>query len=159
VTCLLDVNVLVALAVEEHQHHDPAEQWFASLDGGFATCPITEGGLIRLLLRFGQSAATAISILEGFTESPGYEFWPDDRTYSDISFAGVIGHRQVTDAYLAELARTHDGSIATFDSGLASAHGDVAVLIPKELPGSAVCGPLGRGGVVVPTFQFALVAF
>lgn len=130
-SCLLDVNVLVALAVEEHQHHRQAEQWFADLEGGFATCPITEGGLIRLLLRFGQSAATAITILEGFTESPGYEFWPDDRTYSDISFAGVIGHRQVTDAYLAELARSRNGSIATFDTGLASSHSDVAILVSK----------------------------
>jgi uncharacterized protein len=62
----------------------------------------------------------------------GYEFWTDDVSYDSVSFAGVMGHRQVTDAYLAGLARSKGGRIATFDTGLASAHSDVAVLIPKD---------------------------
>jgi predicted nucleic acid-binding protein len=43
---------------------------------------------------------------------------------------GVIGHRQATDAYLAQLAREHGGRLATFDQGLAKLHGDIAELVP-----------------------------
>ena len=128
---LLDVNVLVALAIHEHNHHDAAERWFAELEGGFATCPITEGGLVRSLLREGQSIASALQVLGGFASFPGHEFWPDDLPYSSVSLVGVVGHRQVTDAYLAGLARARGGKIATFDSGLSSLHTDVAVLVPK----------------------------
>jgi predicted nucleic acid-binding protein len=46
---------------------------------------------------------------------------------------GVIGHRQVTDAYLAQLARANHGRLATFDRGLAALHTDIAELIP-EIP-------------------------
>jgi uncharacterized protein len=41
----------------------------------------------------------------------------------------VLGHRQVTDAYLAALARHHHGKLATFDKGLAALHSDVAVAL------------------------------
>jgi len=43
---------------------------------------------------------------------------------------GVIGHRQVTDGYLAELARFNRGRLATFDRGLAALHPDIAYLVP-----------------------------
>ena len=58
-TVLLDANVLIALLVDDHVHHAAAENWFADLDGSFATCPITQGSLMRLLIREGQAAATA----------------------------------------------------------------------------------------------------
>ncbi|WP_026929074.1 TA system VapC family ribonuclease toxin [Glycomyces tenuis] len=129
---LLDVNVLAALAIDEHNHHDVAERWFAEREGGFATCPITQGGLVRSLLREGRSAITAIEVLEGFTSFTGHEFWPDDLPYTAVSLKGVVGHRQVADAYLAGLARARSGKVATFDSGMSSLHSDVAVLIPKS---------------------------
>jgi predicted nucleic acid-binding protein len=38
---LLDVNVLVALLVPEHQHHDAAIEWFAAeANQGWATCAV-----------------------------------------------------------------------------------------------------------------------
>ena len=61
---------------------------------------------------------------------PSHEFWPDDIGYLDTNLSGVLGHRQVTDAYLAGLARHHRGRLATFDSGLAALHNDVAELVP-----------------------------
>lgn len=61
-----------------------------------------------------------------------HEFWPDQVAYTDVPLAGVIGHRQVTDAYLAQLARTNEGRLATFDQGLAKLHDDVAWLIPMR---------------------------
>ncbi|HEY7215024.1 MAG TPA: hypothetical protein VIC28_10365 [Thermoanaerobaculia bacterium] len=47
---LLDVNVLVALFDPDHVHHEAAHTWFAAHRGaGWATCPLTENGLIRIL--------------------------------------------------------------------------------------------------------------
>jgi uncharacterized protein len=58
-------------------------------------------------------------------------FWPDDRPYDAVTLRGVIGHRQVTDGYLAALSRARHGRLATFDKGLAVTHADVVVLLPS----------------------------
>ena len=97
--------------------------------GQFATCPITQGSLMRLLVREGQSASAAYAILDGTTADPRHEFWADDIPYTDVPTQGIIGHRQVTDAYLAQLARAHGSRLATFDRALAKLHHDVADLI------------------------------
>lgn len=129
---LLDANVLVALADAAHVHHDSAVRWFAASDAFFATCPITQGALLRVLLRLQtvQSAAAAARVLSGFTAHPRHRFWPEDVDYTALSWSGVLGHRQVTDAYLAALARQHGARLATLDRGLAALHTDVATLIP-----------------------------
>jgi hypothetical protein len=127
---LLDANVLIALIVEDHVHHGPAETWFTTSGTVFATCPITQGSLMRLLIREGQSAQSARSVLQEITASPQHEFWPDNASYHDIPVGGIIGHRQVTDAYLAHLARSYSARLATFDQALAKLHPDVADLIP-----------------------------
>ena len=129
---LLDANVLIALVVEEHVHHDQAEAWFVASRTGFATCPITQGSLMRLLIREGQSAEAARSVLQEITASPRHEFWPDNASYHDIPITGIIGHRQVTDAYLAHLARSYSARLITFDQALAKLHADVAELIPDS---------------------------
>jgi uncharacterized protein len=126
---LLDANVLIALVVEEHVHHAQAEAWFLASNTSFATCPITQGSLMRLLIREGQSAETARSVLREIASSPQHEFWPDNASYHDIPVVGIIGHRQVTDAYLAHLARSYSARLATFDQALAKLHADVADLI------------------------------
>ncbi|GDY30546.1 TA system VapC family ribonuclease toxin [Gandjariella thermophila] len=131
-TVLLDTNVLVALLVADHVHHEAAETWFAHIDRRFATCPITEGGLVRILIRQGQPAESVSSVMSAVSSHPGHEFWPDDLPYRVIPMTGVIGHRQVTDAYLAQLARTRGGRLATFDQGLAKLHDDVADLVPTK---------------------------
>jgi hypothetical protein len=59
-----------------------------------------------------------------------HDFWSDDVSYLDVRLEGVVGHRQVTDAYLAGLARGRGGRLATFDGGLAALHPDVAVRVP-----------------------------
>ena len=129
-TVLLDANMLIALLVEDHVHHGAAENWFTGMSGNFATCPITQGSLTRLLIREGQSASAAREILTGTTADPRHEFWADDVTYADVPTQGIIGHRQVTDAYLAQLARAHASRLATFDQALAKLHPDVAELVP-----------------------------
>jgi toxin-antitoxin system PIN domain toxin len=132
VTVLLDANVLIALLVDDHVHHVAAENWFVGTSGNFATCPITQGSLMRLLIREGQSAATAQAVLNGVTGDVRHEFWPDDVGYADVPIQGIIGHRQVTDAYLARLARARGFRLATLDRAIAKLHNDVADLIPDS---------------------------
>ena len=128
-TVLLDANVLIALLVDDHVHHEAAEAWFIDMADHFATCPITQGSLMRLLVREGQSAAAAHAILDGTTADPRHEFWADDIPYTDVPTQGIVGHRQVTDAYLAQLARAHGSRLATFDQAMAKLHHDVADLV------------------------------
>lgn len=126
---LLDANVLIALTVADHVHHDITEDWLLGLEGRFATCPLTQGALIRLSIRNGASAAQAISALKSVTGHTSHEFLPDNLGYDEIALSGVIGHRQVTDAYLAGLARHHTCKLLTLDSGLAALHSDIATLL------------------------------
>lgn len=128
---LLDGNVLVALSDAAHVHHEPAAAWFAAHDAPFATCPITQGTLLRMLLRHGavESPAQAAEVLAHLCAHARHRFWPDDLNYTVIDWHRTYGHRQVTDAYLAALARARRGHLATFDKGLAALHDDVAVLI------------------------------
>jgi uncharacterized protein len=130
VTTLLDANVLIALVVAEHVHHDAAAEWLSTFDGRFATCPITQGSLVRFLLRTGQPAAAAQDVIRGVDSADRHEFWSDSVSFAEVELGGVIGHRQVTDAYLAALARSRNGQLGTLDSGLAQLHSDIAVLIP-----------------------------
>lgn len=131
-TVLLDANVLIALIVDDHVHHDAAEQWLAGEADSIATCPITQGSLVRLLLREGQSAQTAATVISSLMVQPRHEFWPDDVAFDVVALDGVIGHRQVTDAYLAHLARARGSRLATFDQGLAKLYSDVAELVPVQ---------------------------
>ncbi|CAN5740454.1 hypothetical protein BH24ACT5_BH24ACT5_25730 [soil metagenome] len=82
-----------------------------------------------MLLRNETNTTDAVRALGTFTSRADHEFWPGDLRYSEINLRGVIGHRQVTDAYLAGLARARAGPLATFDRGLAALHGDVADLV------------------------------
>jgi uncharacterized protein len=130
VTNLLDGNVLVALMVEDHVHHDRATAWFSANDEPFATCPITQGTLLRLLLRANVATGRAREALAGLVAHARHEFWPDSVGYTDVDLRGVVGHRQVTDAYLAHLARLRGGRLMTLDRGLAELHHDVALVVP-----------------------------
>jgi toxin-antitoxin system PIN domain toxin len=125
----LDSNLLIALGVQDHVHHQTAEEWMARREDGFATCPITQGALLRLVLRHGATAHQAMEVLTSVVDHHRHQFWPDDLGFADVNLAGVIGHRQVTDAYLAALARRYGSRLVTFDAGLASLHADVTELL------------------------------
>lgn len=129
-TNLLDANLLIALLIRSHVHHASARRWFTSTAEPFATCPVTEGSLVRLVVREQGSTGPAVALLHHLAQNPRHQFWADDVAYASVRFDGVMGHRQVTDAYLAQLARTHSGRLATFDSGLAALHDDVSTLVP-----------------------------
>lgn len=126
---LLDANALIALTIAEHEHHDRAQAWLETVDR-YAVCPVVEGALARFLLRVGESAATASAVLAGIRAAERCEFWADTLSYSDVDLASVVGHRQLTDSYLAALAEHHGGRLATFDSALAQRHPDSCLLVP-----------------------------
>lgn len=127
---LLDGNLLYALIDQAHVHHAPARTWFVAMPGGFATCPITQGTLLRLAMRLGgHDVEQALALLNAVTSHARHHFWPDALPYAQVQWRGVMGHRQVTDAYLAGLARHHRGKLASFDRGLVALHADVGVAV------------------------------
>ena len=119
-TYLLDANALIALAVSDHEHHDRAARWAAGVDE-IALCPIVEGAFVRFLVRAGEGHATAVATLSALHRSPRCAFWPDSMSYTAADLGHVIGHRQVTDAYLAALAASRGARLATFDQALTEA--------------------------------------
>ena len=128
-TTLLDASVLIPLTISDHSFHAPAATWFAAHTETFATTPITQGSLLRFALRGGATRRDALTLVTELCGHPKHRFWIDDLAFEDVDLGGVIGHRQVTDAYLAAQARAQGGRLATFDSGLAALHPDVADLI------------------------------
>lgn len=130
---LLDGNVLVALAIDTHEFHERVQRWFDSQNEPFATCAITEGTLLRvhMTVAVDQSAAAAWAALEAIHAMPDHVFWDDGFSYLEVAFNGLVGAKQITDAWLAELARRHNDQLATLDIALAGLHADVAVLIPE----------------------------
>jgi uncharacterized protein len=132
VTRLLDANVLIALVVADHIHHTFAEAWLDGHDDFFATCPITEGSLVRFLLREGQSGTAALTMLTKLAAHSRHTFWADSVSYRDVPLGTLIGHRQATDAYLVRLAQEHDCRLATFDQGLAALFPDRVELISTD---------------------------
>jgi uncharacterized protein len=124
---LLDVNVLVALFDPDHVHHDVAHDWFADVGRtGWATCPVTEAGFVRVLSNpaYGGSATRATDLmarLRRFCRSGGHVFWPDGVSLRDeavFDCSHVASHRQITDVYLLGLAYTRGGYLATFDRSI-----------------------------------------
>jgi uncharacterized protein len=124
---LLDVNLLVALFDPDHIHHDLAHDWFSdNRRGGWATGPITENGLVRVLSnpRYESPVSTVPAVVERlkkFTASGRHEFWPDEVTMTNGSLfksASVRGHRQLTDVYLLGLALKRGGRLATLDQSI-----------------------------------------
>ena len=130
---LLDGNVLVALAIDTHEFHERVRRWFDSQSEPFATCAITEGTLLRVHMKLAEnrSAAAAWSVLEAIHSMPDHLFWNDGFSYCEVSFSGLTGLKQVTDAWLAELARRHEAQLATLNTGLIALHSDIGFLVPQ----------------------------
>jgi toxin-antitoxin system PIN domain toxin len=130
-TWLLDGNVLVALAINSHVFHERVREWFDALADPFATCAITEGTLLRVHMKLAvdTSASAAWAVLATIHAMPEHRFWNDGFSYQEVK-AEIAGSQQVTDAWLAELARRKAGKVATLDTGLVAVHGEVGFLIP-----------------------------
>lgn len=121
---LLDVNVLVALFFPDHIHHDLTHDWFADQrHEGWATCPLTENGLIRVACQQPSEDAVVrpadvIVNLARFCRDKLHRSWTDSVSLTDATLFApqfIGGHRQVTDVYLLGLAKKNGGRLATFD--------------------------------------------
>ncbi|MGH7265454.1 MAG: TA system VapC family ribonuclease toxin [Candidatus Rokuibacteriota bacterium] len=127
---LLDVNVLVALFDPVHVHHEAAHEWFgAHRDLGWASCPITENGVVRVVSSPAYpgrktTVADAARRLAVLQQAGDHVFWSDvisvcDEERFDLERAG--GSSQLTDVYLLGLSVQHQGRLVTFDRGIPTA--------------------------------------
>jgi len=128
-TYLADSSVLIALTTDTHSDHERCLSWIDNSET-FAMCPITQGAVTRMMLRNNHPLTTAQSTLRALEARPNWTLWPDDLSYATANLGDIHGHNQVTDAYLAALARAHNAKLATLDVGLAVTHPDVTILIP-----------------------------
>ncbi len=133
---LLDVNALVALAWDAHVHHATIRSWFAaSAQDGWATCPITESGFVRVssnpkVLPHPISVEQARAVLRALREHERHRFLPDDVSLADREIPPLAGYRQVTDAHLLAIARRHGTRLLTFDAAAVTlARGDEVELL------------------------------
>jgi hypothetical protein len=124
---LLDVNVLIALIDPAHMQHDRAHEWFAATGKqAWATCPLTQNGVLRIVgsARYPNSPgnpAVVAPILSGLLALDGHEFWAEDISLFDSALVDptrLLDSAQITDSYLLALASAHDGQLATFDRRL-----------------------------------------
>jgi toxin-antitoxin system PIN domain toxin len=123
-TALLDVNVLVALFDPAHLNHDEAHAWFGvSRSQGWATCPLTQNGCIRVLSSpaypsvetVPEEVASRLAMLCGRKD---HAFWADSVSLLDPSLFRlelIAGAQQITDVYLLGLAVRRNGRLVTFD--------------------------------------------
>jgi hypothetical protein len=124
---LLDVNVLIALLDGSHIHHKQVTDWLVSnIDQGWASCPITQNGCIRILSQPGYpnsvAAKQVADRLAEATRHPSHHFWPDAISLLNTDFLNwgwVLSSRQVTDVYLLALAVQQGGRFVTLDRGIA----------------------------------------
>lgn len=126
---LLDANTLIALCWSEHVHHKAAMAWFKShAKQGWASCAFTQAAFVRVILQpafSGESlqANEVIELLARTTSHPKHIYLAVDfdmRAVQAVCTGGLLGHRQITDAWLLATAVRHQARLVTFDKGVAS---------------------------------------
>ena len=123
-TALFDVNVLIALHDSEHLHHQVAADWLlANDDHGWASCPLTQNGCVRILSQSNYPSpmllVDALDMLDSSCADASHQFWNDDISLLDgtrLNRQRMHGYRQLTDIYLLALAVKHGGRFVTFDA-------------------------------------------
>jgi len=124
---LFDINVLIALFDEIHQHHDLATRWLKEniRPHGWASCPLTQNGFVRIMSQSRYlrpiPASQALDMLEEAAGTTHHEFWPDDISLLNrqaVDRTRVHGPKQLTDIYLLALAVKHRGQLVTFDDSI-----------------------------------------
>ena len=126
---LFDINVLLALMDPDHVHHERVRSWWERERGhGWASCPISQNGFIRVITQRSYTSskpiADAIAILRRATSRPDHQFWPDDISILDgeaIDSGRLLGPTQLTDVYLLALSIRRAGRLATLDRGISTA--------------------------------------
>ena len=124
---LLDVNVLVALLDPNHPNHEEAHEWFgANRRRGWATCPTTINGCVRVLSHpsyptVSATAAEVVERLRTMCSGAGHLFWSEETTLLDktrFRVELIPGSRAATDVYLLGVAVHHGGRLVSFDRSI-----------------------------------------
>lgn len=123
---LLDINVLLALSDSGHTFHARALQWWsANKPDGWASCPLTENGYLRIVSQASYPRpvrlADAALHLRTWAVPPLHAFWPDDVSILDaglIDYTRLLSPKKITDVYLLALAVKHGGRLVTLDTGI-----------------------------------------
>ena len=125
---LLDVNFIISLLDPDHVFHESAHTWWAANGNlGWASCPLTENGVVRIMSHPSYSQKTVftpgdlIGRLRQFTTQSNHEFWADEISLRDekiFAVERIHSSRQLTDLYLLALAVVHHGRLVTFDHGI-----------------------------------------
>lgn len=126
---LLDVNVLIALFDPDHVSHQTAMTWFAAhAREGWASCPITQNGCVRIMSNPSYPNPLPVhALIERLAEAcaqPIHQFWVDEPSLLDsgaFDATRIHGPKQITDVYLLGLAVRHDGRLVTFDGAISLA--------------------------------------
>jgi uncharacterized protein len=143
---LLDVNVLVALGWRGHSHHSLVTSWFARhCAQGWATSPFTQSAFVRIVSNPAFSAhavppTEAMTVLATNLSGSGHQFWADDLPLEKaLSRFGdrIVGHQQITGAYLLGLAIHRKGKLATLDRSILD-------LLPQGSPHRASVALIGK---------------
>lgn len=130
---LLDVNVLIALHDRDHVHHTRAGEWLeAHIEQGWASCPLTQNGCLRIMSQSGyrspQPLALLVQMLQSSTATSFHQLWADDISILDAAqfrHSHIHSPRQLTDLYLLALAVKNKGCLVSFDQRipLSAVHG------------------------------------
>jgi hypothetical protein len=86
---------------------------------------------LYLRLAANRDPEAAWQTLRAIHAMKSHDFWDAGFSYCDVATSGITGWADVTDAWLAELARHKQGRLATLDRGIIARHPDVAFLIPE----------------------------
>jgi len=120
---LLDVNVIIALLDAGHVMHRAARRWMADeLEQGWASCAITQNAVLRIMSQpaypNAQPVAQVAARLQEACNDSSHVFWADEISLLGdgvIHWDRMLGHRQITDAFLLALAAARGGRFVSFD--------------------------------------------
>jgi uncharacterized protein len=120
---LFDVNVLIALFQPDHVHHQRVHDWWEkNQHSGWATCPLTENGFVRILSQpkypMPQTITSAVKLLNMAKQATNHAFWPDTVSLLDpdhFNADAFSQHGQITDSYLLALAIKNKGRLVSLD--------------------------------------------
>ena len=128
---LPDVNVLLALVFEAHQHHLAASEWFQNVpDSSSVVCRMTQTALLRLASNpawFGDDAlrlSEAWVCYDSLMDDPRFDFALEpvglDHLWRRLTTTRSYSLKVWNDAYLAGFAMAGGLTVVTFDRGFGS---------------------------------------
>lgn len=124
---LLDANALIALGWPTHEHHPSMVRWFRQFSrSGWSTTALTQSAFVRIVSQpafAGRSIAIgeAAELLLRNTAHAKHRLVALDFGFGDVLAActgGILGHRQITDAWLLTAALRNGMKLVTFDGGI-----------------------------------------